>query len=551
MALQEADYIIVGGGLTGCVVASRLKQADPHLEVLILEAGADESDNEATKTFASLFSLLDSDLDWSYKTTPQKNTAGRVHPVHAGKALGGGSVTNFQGWSRGDARDYDQWAKMVGDKRWSYDGLLPYFRKSETFFDRDADPAQHGFHGPIHVAAVSEGPSGRKYPLRKPISDAWLEVGETLNPDGCSGNLAGVCEFYESWHNGRRQSANEAYSLQRVARITEAVVHRVEFTKTHRERIASGVVLADGRRFKARKEVILAAGALRTPQVLMLSGIGPHDTLEKFDIPTVVDVPQVGTNLTDHFALYQLYKLRNPERGLALGSPVLSDPSFLQGFPCDWAVNQAVPRDILGPALRKDEQTGHTTGDESLLIPGRPLVETLAFYASGGVPGVPTDGSVIMTSVMLLGATSRGVISINSADPTDPPLVDANYFDTEVDKVTLIHGVLRTMQALLTTSALEEYIETEMPPPGMAALSASSSDAEIEARIRATGLAHHHSSGTAAMGTVVDTDLRVNGVRNLRVVDASVLPISIGGHPQATLYAVAEQAADIIIQETK
>jgi choline dehydrogenase-like flavoprotein len=550
MASSEADYIIVGGGLTGCVVASRLKQADPNLDVQIIEAGADESNNEATKTFPTLFSLLDSDLDWSYKTTPQKNTADRVHQIHAGKALGGGSVTNFQGWSRGDARDYDQWAGMVGDRRWSYDGLLPYFRKSETFFDRDADGAQHGFDGPIHVTAVSEGPSGRKYPLRDPIKEAWLGVGEKFNPDGCSGDLAGVCEFYETWHNGQRQSANEAYSLDSVTRVTDALVHRVEFKETHGEKVASGVVLTNGRRFTARKEVILAAGTLRTPQVLMLSGIGPARALAQFNISTIIDAPEVGRNLTDHFALYQIYKLRNPERGLALGSPVLSDPIFLHGFPCDWAVNQAVPREILEPALRRDEQRGHTTGDESLLIPDRPLVETLAVYASGGVPGVPTDGSVIMTSVMLLGATSRGVISISSADPTDPPLVDANYFDTEVDKVTLIHGAQRTMQALLDTSAAKDYIEAEIPPPGMDALSARSTDAEFEARIRATGLAHHHSTGTAAMGTVVDTDLRVQGVRNLRVVDASVLPISIGGHPQATLYAVAEQAADIILQGT-
>ncbi|KAL2844806.1 putative glucose dehydrogenase [Aspergillus pseudoustus] len=546
----EADYIIVGGGLTGCVVSSRLKQANPALDVVILEAGVDPSNHEATKTFAGLFSLLGSDLDWAGQTVPQKNTADRVHPLHAGKALGGGSVTNFQGWSRGDARDYDQWAVMVDDSRWSYEGLLPYFKKSETFFDESADSKQHGFHGPLHVTAVSAGPYGRKYPLRDPIKDAWLEVGEKFNPDGCSGSLGGICEFYETWHKGQRQSANEVYKLHGVQRITEATVSNVEFTedKVGREPTASGVVLADGRRFTARKEIILAAGTLRTPQVLLLSGIGPAETLKKFDIPTVLNAPAVGRNLTDHFALYQLYKLRNPERGLALGSSKLSDPIFMQGFPCDWAVNQAVPREILESALRKDEQAGHTTGDEALLAPGRPLVETLAVYAAAGVPNVPVDGSVIMTSVMLLGSTSRGTISISSASPTDPPVVDSNYFDTEVDKMTLIHGARRTMQALLETDALKDYVEAEITPPGIPTLSATSGDEEFEARIRATGLAHHHPTGTAAMGKVVDTDLRVLGVRNLRIVDASVLPISIGGHPQATLYAVAEQAAEIILQ---
>ncbi|KAL2815099.1 hypothetical protein BJX63DRAFT_169417 [Aspergillus granulosus] len=548
---MEADYVIVGGGLTGCVVASRLKQHNPSLEVLILEAGIDPSNHDDTKTFAGVFSLIGSDLDWAYQTVPQKNTGNRVHPVHAGKALGGGSVTNFQGWSRGDAIDYNQWAKIVGDNRWSYDGLLPYFRKSEAFFDANADSVQHGFHGPVHVTAVSAGSSGRKYPLREPIRDAWLEVGEKFNPDGCSGSLAGICEFYETWHNGQRQSANEVYNLDGVERITEATVHKVEFADQDGETIASRVVVADGRQFIARKEIILAAGALRTPQVLMLSGIGPSETLARFEIPTLIDAPEVGKNLTDHFALYQVYKLRNPERGLALGSPVLSDPIFLQGFPCDWAVNQGVPRGLLEAAMRKDEQNGHNMTDESLLLPDRPLVETLAVYATASGPNIPLDGSMIMTSVMLLGSTSRGVINITSPSPIDPPMVDSNYFDTEVDKVTLIHGVRRTMQALLDTSALRNYIEGEITPPGIPALSASSTDEEFEARIRATGLAHHHPSGTAAMGKVVDTDLRVNGVRNLRVVDASVLPISIGGHPQATLYAVAEQAAEIILQGTE
>ncbi|KAL3462025.1 GMC oxidoreductase-domain-containing protein [Aspergillus heterothallicus] len=348
MSTPEADYILIGGGLTGCVVASRLKQSNPALSILILEAGPDASTNEATKSFAGLFSLLGSDLDWTYHTTPQKNTAGRVHPVHAGKALGGGSITNFQGWSRGDRRDYAQWARVAGDERWSYDGLLGYFRRSEAFFDRAADRAQqHGFDGPVRVTPVSAGPFGRRYPLREPIRDAWLEAGERVNPDGCSGDLSGVCEFYETWYCGKRQSADQVYSLDGVERITGAMVHKVEFGEINGERVALAVVLADGRRLTARREVILAAGALRTPQVLMLSGIGPAETLKKFDIPTVVDAPEAGKGLTDHFALYQLYRLKDPERGLALGSAKLSDPSFLQGFPCDWAVNQSVPREIL------------------------------------------------------------------------------------------------------------------------------------------------------------------------------------------------------------
>ncbi|KAE8371003.1 hypothetical protein BDV26DRAFT_299205 [Aspergillus bertholletiae] len=547
---MDADYIIVGGGLAGCTVASRLKQRCPSLDILILEAGSDPSSNPNTQSFPGLFSLLGSDLDWAYSTEPQTNTGNRVHTVHSGKALGGGSVINFGGWSRGDATDYDDWARMVGDQRWSYEGLLPYFRRSESFFDANADPKQHGFDGPIHVTSVSASDPNRKYPLREPIKEAWNQIGVSSNPDGCSGDLSGVCEFLETWRDGKRQAAHQAYSLDGVPLVTEAIVHRVELTDggPTGQKTASAVLLSDGRRFQARKEVILAAGTLRTPQILMLSGVGPANTLSQHAIPTVIDAPEVGKNLNDHFALYQLYQLRNPERGLALGSPVLSDPAFTKGFPADWAINQDVPADILGAAVRNDTARFGSPANESFLKPGRPLVETLVVYAPAGVPGVPMDGSFIMTSVMLLASTSRGTVSIRSALPTDPPLVDSNYFDTEADRVTLIHGSRRTMQALLDTSALADYIEAEVPPPGLPALSSQSSNDAFEARIRATGLAHHHPAGTAAMGKVVDPDLRVLGIPNLRIVDASILPLSIGGHPQATLYAVAEQAADIILE---
>ncbi|KAL4768171.1 hypothetical protein BDW60DRAFT_132440 [Aspergillus nidulans var. acristatus] len=543
MTIPEYDYIIVGGGLTGCVVASRLKKHNPSLNVLLLEAGVDPSDNPNVKTYPPVFSLLGSDIDWKYSTTPQPNTGNRIHTVHAGKALGGGTTINFGGWSRGDSADYDLWARTVGDQRWGYQGLLPYFRRSESFFDRTADAQEHGFEGPVRVCAVSASDPNRQYPLRGPVRDAWIEIGEQYNPAPGTGRLSGVVEFLETWHGGERQASHQAYSLDGVQCITGATAHKVEVSGP--ENNVSGVLLADGRRFTARKEVILAAGALRTPQILMLSGIGPGDTLAKHGISSVVEAPEVGRNLIDHFALYQLYKLREPERGIALGSSKLSHPALTQGFPVDWAVNQRVPRDVLDPAVQKDKERFGSSTDESVLIPGRPLVETLILYAP---IGMPTDGSLLMTSVMLLSATSRGSVSVNSASPTAPPLVDSNYYDTETDRAVLTYGSRCTAKALLETSALGNYIECEVPPPGMPALTSQSSDEEFDARIRATGMAHHHPAGTAAMGKVVDTELRVIGVRNLRVVDASILPVSIGGHPQATLYAVAEQAADLILQ---
>lgn len=203
------------------------------------------------------------------------------------------------------------------------------------------------------------------------------------------GSSEGISEFLESWCNGQRQPAHLAYSLDNVRVITGAIAHRVEFSQDDSgEKVASAVLLADGRRFAARKEIILSAGTLRTPQLLMLSGIGPVDILSKYGIPVVFEAPDVGKNLMDHFAHYQLFRLRNPQRGLALGSPLLTDPAFMKGFPTDWAVNEAVPLDLLELALKRHESTsGSTLDDRSLLNPGRSHVETLVVYAPAGVQG--------------------------------------------------------------------------------------------------------------------------------------------------------------------
>lgn len=548
-APAEVDYVIVGGGLTGCVVASRLKQRNPALDILIIEAGIDPSDDPRISSFPGLFSLLGSELDWSYHSAPQPDTANRVHVTGAGKALGGGTTINFGGWNRGDVSDYDQWGKIVDDQKWSYEGLLPFFRRSETFESLNVDAKQHGVDGPIHVTPVS---ATRTFPLREPIKEAWAELGLTHNPDGCSGKLAGICDFFETWYEGKRQTAYKAYGLEGIQIITEIMVHRVEFEGRENSQgkspKATAVLLADGRRIRARKEIILAAGAFRTPQVLMLSGIGPSEILSQHGIRILVNAPEVGRNLMDHFALYQLFKIRQPERGLALGSPKLSDPIFMKGFPSDWVISESIPPQLLEKASLEDKSHHPESCDDSLLIQGRSHVETLVVYAPLGVPGLPMDGSFVTTSTMLLIPTSRGTVSISSASPTDMPLINPNHFSTEMDRVALIYGVRRTVQAMLETTAGKEYFETEVTQPGTAALTSRSTDEEIEARIRSEGLAHYHPTGTAAMGKVVDTELRVYGVNGLRIVDASVLPVAIGGHPQATLYAVAEKAAELILE---
>ena len=537
MLTADADYIFVGGGLTGCATAGRLYQSNPSLKIIIIEVGPDASDNPNVAPAMGSFLLTASDLDWQYPSLPDTPTNSRVHINNAGKALGGGSTINYAGWSRGDVADYDEWGAIVGDSRWSYAGLLPFFKKSETYFDKNANPEQHGFDGPIHVISVSASDPNRLYGLRQPLLDAWTELGVRFNSDP-AGSTAGISEYTECWRDGHRQPAYQAYGIGGITILTDTRVDRVVFSKDKGgEPVASGVQLSDGRIITVRKEVVISAGTFRTPQILMLSGIGSATALSYLKIPLVYDAPDVGQNLFDHFAHFQLWKVRRPEEGLAMGTPKWNTLAYSKGIPCDWAVNEEVPSHLLPGSMESDSLAQKTR---------RCHVESTVIYAPTGIPGIPMNGNFIASSVMLNLPTSRGSVTLASASSSDLPIITSNYFSTKTDVASLIYGTRRMMQVLLKTSAGKDYIEGEVAPPGQTLLTLASSDQEIEQRIRATGVSHKHAGGTAAMGKVVMPDLKVIGVGGLRIVDASVLPVPIGGHTQATLYALAEQAAEII-----
>jgi choline dehydrogenase-like flavoprotein len=351
----------------------------------------------------------------------------------------------------------------------------------------------------------------------------------------------------ENWDNGIRQPSHLAYGMAGVQVHTDTSVHRVLFERLPGEEPrATGVLLADGRQITARKEVLLATGAIGSPQLLQLSGVGPAALLARHSIPLVVDAPDVGANLFDHFALFQVFRLRGPERGLSFGHPALADPAFVKGMPVDWIVNEALPGPELQQALIED---GDRVDKQGLGKAGRVHVETMVVYHPLA-PGIPVDGSHISTSVMLTLPTSRGRVSLASASTTDAPLIEPNYFSTSTDRAALVHGVRRLLQCLTATTAGQDVIETEVGPvPGMKPLTVERSKEEIEDRIRAMGSLHYHAGGTCAMGLALDTELRVKGVQGLRVVDASVFPAPVGGHPQATLYGIAERAAAMIAGE--
>lgn len=546
MPSSAADYVVVGGGLTGTVLASRLSQSPNAPHVVLIEAGPDPSGHAASTTaagFLSGLSLLGTDLDHAYRSEPEPNTSGRVHTLPAGRALGGGTVINYGGWLRADAADYDDWAAAVGgDERWSYRGFTPWFHKAETVhYAEEAvdDEDVHGREGPVQVYSVSAVEGGeRKYPLREPVKAAWTELGVPLNLKRKNGSITGLAEMGENSIRGNRQPANAAYPLDKVEVVTNTVVNKVLFSGNK----ATGVEFTDGTKLTARKEVILAAGTYRTPQVLMLSGIGPSALLSRLGIDLVHDSPHVGQNLHDHFAVYFAFKLRDRSAGYALGSASWQNPALFKFLPWDWVVSERLPTDII---------SRHESDPEKQK---RNHYEVITVYAPPGIPGIPVDGTHIATSTMLLRPTSRGEVSIRSNKPNDPPRIKPNYFSTALDRDTLVHAARRTLQALLTSGPLESIVESETPPSGegldgLTPLTADASDEALEERIRRTGAQHHHSGGTVAMGKVVDGEGRVFGVERLRIVDASIITIPLGGHPQATLYPMAEQLATFIIRD--
>lgn len=544
---QKVDYIIVGGGLAGCVVASRLRQGNPALSVLLIEAGADARDHPLTTAPLDCFAAHHSDIDWAYPTVPQKHLNNRACYAPAGKALSGGTATNYGTWTRGSAADYDNWAEVVGDSRWGYKGQLPYFKKTESHHGQCADTAQHGFDGPIHTTNISASSSNRVYPLKETLRSAWEKVGVRQIEDCNNGSPLGFTEMTENWRDGKRQLARDAYDLSGVQILLNTLVESLIIDDKNGKKTTTGVKLADGRNILAAKEVIVSAGVFRSPQLLMLSGIGPEEELSKHGITVVVNSPEVGQNYYDHMSIVQWWELRHPERGLAMGTPLWNDPAYQLGKPVDWIVFEQTPKEQLAKAFQKDG----CEIDSKVMDPNCVHTETLVIYVptggSTGMPNIPFDGTHISTIVLGLMPTARGSITLASPDPRQSPVVDPNFYAKEADRASLRYGVRQVMRMLLDTPEGKDMVKNEVTPPDCSQLTLESTDAEIDDRIRKLGNSLYHSAGSLAMGKVVDTELRVKGVEGLRVVDASILPVSIAAHYQVCVYALAEQAADIIL----
>ena len=551
MADQSFDYIIVGGGTAGCVVASRLHQGDPSKTILLIERGPDEQKHpQITNPVAAPLIPVSTNLVSKYDTIPQAGLANRTILNLAGKILSGSSAVNYGMWSRGDKVDYEQWAKLSGDDRWTYERMMPYINRSEHHHDPDADPKLHGFDGPIHTV------SGRQYPLRDTVRDAFHAVGYQDNQDANSGNPLGLAKYSENWHKGVRQPAGTAYPIKGVELMTNTTVRKITL-KDHPatgNMLATGIELLSGRQIHARKEVIISCGAHRTPQLLMLSGIGDEDELGKHGIHQIVNSCFVGRNLFDHLALGMAWKLKPSvqEQGVALGHPKWNNtPSNAEGMPMEWIAHSSVPPSALLPALQADGEV--LTASRQPLLKERAHTMMLAAYgpmAMGPNRSIPIDGSHISSIALLYQPTSRGSLMLSSANPEDPPIVDPAYYTTQADKA-MLRSAVRNMLRVMETPAMQDVIECESPPEGYQSLTSNSTDEQIDGRVANFGTTIHHAAGTCAMGNVVDGQLKVKGIDGLRIVDASVFPAPVSGALQASVYAVAELASDLVLGDAK
>jgi choline dehydrogenase len=512
---KHYDTIIVGGGASGCVLAARLSE-DPNRSVLVLESGGADTDPSIAAPHGA-FALQSGSLNWSDLSVPQEKLGGRRVMVSSGHVLGGGGSINFLAWFRGVPLDYDGWVKR-GMTGWGWDDVLPLFRRAE---DHELGAsACHGTDGPIPVTTAPDFSV-----LSLAFITAGVEEGLDLNRDFNGARRDGVGPLYSNVRNGERVSAARGYlhpALHRAGLtvLTGATARRVVI----QNRAVTGVAYTDaeGRPHTAQSaSVVLCAGTLRTPHLLMLSGVGPAGELAAHGIEVVTDLPGVGRNLHDHPIVSASWPVTRGE--------TLADPASPQNTE-RYAISRRGPLASIGQAAAFLRCGPGAPAPDVQLTPMLMDFTTMA----------PSGFSCIVT---LLTPGSRGSVRLRPDDPHAAPLVDPAYLTDEADAPRLIEGMRRAL-ALGSAASMRAFIGAENLPK------ADWDDNRMLSFVRDSLMSMNHPVGTCRSGTddasVVDPELRVHGVRGLHIADASIMPDIVRGNTHATAVMIGELAADLI-----